>query len=667
MKRNMKRKSVTLMTIFIIILTMIVTAAPQIPGMDIIIPDIPILIIAPSNLKAEATGDKEITLTWDDNNNGESGFKIFRKESSEYVEIGIAPANTGDTAIYVDTDSLERGKEYSYKVKVYKGNDESGFSNEAKATTYKLLPPSDFKVISKSDTSIIVEWKDNCEIEDFYKVCKMGEGPINVVCYEIKADSEKFCIEGLKPNTNYIINVSTKVGNNEALSPNITIKTLSKSSLEKPTRIKAEPKSQTQILVSWQGNSIDAKGYIVERKEKGERYFTEIKMLEGSIGSFSFNDNTVEANKKYTYRIQAFKGKEHIHSGEVTVIANKPYPPKITSGIRVNDNETKISWVMTGEFLGSYVIEKRVGTASFEYLAKVGNSFTDYTDNAAPVGEDYAYRLYASNGSINSVYSNSFAVKNVITPVEPEEPETPDEPPIPVDEPEPIEPETPEDTVGGSGGAGGGGSGGTGGTGGGGGTGGSGTDAGGDSPAEDLTALFDKTEGDWAVDEIKAAYMYGLTYPDIMNSYKKSITREELCKIVVKLYEKLSGKAATAEGNPFTDTNDPEIIKANRLGIVLGIGNNLFAPERNITRQEICVMIKRALEAALGSISNNKEVELDFIDKNKIGDWAIDAMKFCYKNNIMKGISENEIAPLNNTTREQAVVLLKRTYEGFKY
>jgi hypothetical protein len=40
-------------------------------------------------------------------------------------------------------------------------------------------------------------------------------------------------------------------------------------------------------------------------------------------------------------------------------------------------------------------------------------------------------------------------------------------------------------------------------------------------------------------------------------------------------------------------------------------------------------------------------------------------MKFAYKNQIMKGISENLIDPLQNTTREQAIVLLKRTYTNF--
>ena len=41
-------------------------------------------------------------------------------------------------------------------------------------------------------------------------------------------------------------------------------------------------------------------------------------------------------------------------------------------------------------------------------------------------------------------------------------------------------------------------------------------------------------------------------------------------------------------------------------------------------------------------------------------------MQFAYQNAIMKGLSSTTIDPLSNTTREQGVVLIKRTYEAFR-
>jgi len=86
------------------------------------------------------------------------------------------------------------------------------------------------------------------------------------------------------------------------------------------------------------------------------------------------------------------------------------------------------------------------------------------------------------------------------------------------------------------------------------------------SPYSKAQAIeIDPSASRWAVAELKIAYEYGLTYPDIMKDFKKAITREEFCVIAVKLYEKLSGKKAIPGTNPFSDTSNPEIVKAYTL------------------------------------------------------------------------------------------------------
>ncbi len=89
-------------------------------------------------------------------------------------------------------------------------------------------------------------------------------------------------------------------------------------------------------------------------------------------------------------------------------------------------------------------------------------------------------------------------------------------------------------------------------------------------------------------------------------------------------------------------------------------------PAEKITRQEICVMIFRALDASLPSLDKDISGPFPFADSGQIASWAIDAMKFAYKNVIMKGTPDNKIAPLSNTTREQAIALLNRTYVKYR-
>ena len=167
----------------------------------------------------------------------------------------------------------------------------------------------------------------------------------------------------------------------------------------------------------------------------------------------------------------------------------------------------------------------------------------------------------------------------------------------------------------------------------------------------------------WAVAEIDLAVKAGLTTSSILSNFQNSITREEFCEIAVKLYEALSGETAQPiNPNPFTDTSNSEILKAYNLGIVKGIAADKFAPNKNITRQEICVMLLRALKAVHPGADYSAVGVSAFADESSIASWAIDAVRYMNKEGIMKGVGAGKIDPLGNTTREQAILLVYRTY-----
>ncbi|MCL2124566.1 MAG: MAC/perforin domain-containing protein [Oscillospiraceae bacterium] len=183
----------------------------------------------------------------------------------------------------------------------------------------------------------------------------------------------------------------------------------------------------------------------------------------------------------------------------------------------------------------------------------------------------------------------------------------------------------------------------------------------GDDPLE-----FDGTQSKWAVPELQEAYDFGLTYPEIMKNFNAQITREEFCTIVVKLYESLTWKEAEPiSPNPFTDTNNPEVLKAFKLEIVNGTSVDKFSPYASITRQDICVMIFRALEAAMPDMDKSAADMSNFTDAGKIANYAKAAVGFCIKNEIMGGTSPTTLDPLGNTSREQSVVLLRRSYIAY--
>jgi hypothetical protein len=85
---------------------------------------------------------------------------------------------------------------------------------------------------------------------------------------------------------------------------------------------------------------------------------------------------------------------------------------------------------------------------------------------------------------------------------------------------------------------------------------------------------------DWAETEVSQAAQDGLVPESIKSKdLTAPITREEFCELAVLLYEKTSGEMARpASPNPFSDTANPEILKAYALEITLGMTPTTFEP-----------------------------------------------------------------------------------------
>lgn len=169
----------------------------------------------------------------------------------------------------------------------------------------------------------------------------------------------------------------------------------------------------------------------------------------------------------------------------------------------------------------------------------------------------------------------------------------------------------------------------------------------------------------WALEELDKAANYGFITEKIRSNMTNNITREEFCELAMKLYYDLSDKIATHLENPFIDVQNPEVLKAAELGIVAGIGDGKFAPNNPVTRQEIAVMIKRVLSLANPSLDNHSYSDVDYLDKNETSSWAINELGFAINNGIIQG-NKGRINPLGYSTREQAAIMILRTFEKFK-
>lgn len=150
-------------------------------------------------------------------------------------------------------------------------------------------------------------------------------------------------------------------------------------------------------------------------------------------------------------------------------------------------------------------------------------------------------------------------------------------------------------------------------------------------------------------------------------SPEATLTRGEFLVLLMRAFD------IKADENPkdnFSDAGNTYytgyLAAAKRLGISAGVGNNLFAPDKGITRQEMFTLLYNALKMInkLPETSNSDEAGQskslsDFIDAKQIVPWAREAMAHLVKAAIVSG-SGNKLSPTSTTTRaEMAQVLYK--------
>lgn len=117
-------------------------------------------------------------------------------------------------------------------------------------------------------------------------------------------------------------------------------------------------------------------------------------------------------------------------------------------------------------------------------------------------------------------------------------------------------------------------------------------------PTDEFTSL-----AGWAQSSVLRMDQLGLI-PETVKAapMNGTITRADMCSMVMRSYELLTGITSEDLGEPedvFTDTDSTDVLNAYALGIVNGVGGGRFDPDSPISRQDfftICANFLRAVD-----------------------------------------------------------------------
>lgn len=187
-----------------------------------------------------------------------------------------------------------------------------------------------------------------------------------------------------------------------------------------------------------------------------------------------------------------------------------------------------------------------------------------------------------------------------------------------------------------------------------------------DSSTNINVVSFKDVEDDfWGHDAIIGLATKGVVngYPDGTFKPNDNVKRADFLIMLLKgLGVDISNKNNTAN---FTDVDESAYYAnacaiAKDMGIATGNPDGSFAPNSFITRQDMMILTKKALESKLDTtLVGNTSVLDQFSDKNDISPYAVESLAAMVENNIVNGMGKG-IAPKSNTTRAQAATIISK-------
>lgn len=184
-----------------------------------------------------------------------------------------------------------------------------------------------------------------------------------------------------------------------------------------------------------------------------------------------------------------------------------------------------------------------------------------------------------------------------------------------------------------------------------------------DKPEEPTKTPFSDVKADaWYADAVKFAVENGLMngVSDTEFAPNATLTRAMLVTI---LYRN-DGEPETADNTVFEDVAtgsyyEKAVAWANANGIVDGYSETEFAPDANITREQIATIMHRYATYKNYDVNGSADI-LDREDYAEISDYAVSAMQYMVASGLMNGKTNTTLDPQDNATRAEIATILQR-------
>ena len=363
---------------------------------------------APSGLAATAASSTQINLTWTDNSNNETAFRIERSPSpgGAFALLTTVGANV---TTYANT-GLAAETTYYYRVCATNSTGQSAYSATAGATTLAGAPaaPSGLTATAVSSSKIKLAWQDNSSNETGFNIerASAAGGPYTKIG-SVGAGVKSYSDTGLPPAATRHYRVqSFNAAGGSAYSASASATTHDVAPAA-PSGLVAAAVSESQINLAWTDNSSNETGFRVERFVATSGTYVQLGIVASNVTSYS--DSGLDAGKSYCYRVCAVgTAGASAYAGPAcgTLPEPLPQPPTNLAAAVVSSTRIDLSWTDNSSNETGFRIERGSAAAGpFAQIALVQAGVNSYADSSLIPATTYYYRVCAYGAAGDSAFA----------------------------------------------------------------------------------------------------------------------------------------------------------------------------------------------------------------------------------------------------------------------
>ncbi|KAL7838413.1 hypothetical protein AOLI_G00268170 [Acnodon oligacanthus] len=210
----------------------------------------------PKGLKFKSIRETSVEVFWDPLDIPFDGWELTfhntKEEDGKIVNI-LPPSQT-----YFEQPGLGPGQKYNVSVRLIKNNTRGPPLKRTVVT--KIDAPGEVDVRDVSDKSALISWSKPVADVDKIRISYGPSGNPSVRHVDVPADNMQHSLEGLEPNSDYRVSLSSKRGNktSEPVYESFT------TGLDAPREVHAVGQTDDSITVEWKNSRASVDGYRIK-------------------------------------------------------------------------------------------------------------------------------------------------------------------------------------------------------------------------------------------------------------------------------------------------------------------------------------------------------------------------------------------------------------------